>query len=322
MICKCSRDRKLGLRWLREKKTILRVLGFHVGIPRRIVRMTLKQIASLGKELAKFLALFACCFRSRPGFALCKIYVQGLLSSLQRKNVEAIALEFGKRPRTLQRFVESIKWDELHVRDDCQRLVASAHAHEEAVGCIDESGTAKSGVPTVGAARQWLGSRGKVDNGVVGVHLSYCAPGFQCLLDSEVYLPQEWADDPVRRKKTTSPTRSCSAPSRRSPWGFFPYCARACRCWTILAPCTRCWEGSAAGGASRSIESKRRFIGPGSCHASCSTARRQNGWTSAHLNVAKDRAFARFSVPATLAPGYTATRSLGLGVWRTDETCP
>ena len=83
--------------------------------------MTLKQIASLGKELAKFLALFACCFRSRPGFALCKIYVQGLLSSLQRKNVEAIALEFGKRPRTLQRFVESIKWDEACLRDQCQR---------------------------------------------------------------------------------------------------------------------------------------------------------------------------------------------------------
>lgn len=183
--------------------------------------MTLLQIASLGKELAKFLALFACCFRSRPGFALFKIYVQGLLSSLQRKNVEAIALEFGKQPRTLQRFVESIKWDEPRVRDDCQRLVASEHAHEEAVGCIDESGTAKSGVHTVGAARQWLGSRGKVDNGVVGVHLSYCAPGFQCLLDSEVYLPQEWAADPNRRKKTISPRRLCSAPSRRSPWGWW-----------------------------------------------------------------------------------------------------
>ena len=60
----------MGLRWLREKKTILRVLGFQGGIPRRIVRMTLKQIASLGNELAKFLALFACCFRNCPGFAL------------------------------------------------------------------------------------------------------------------------------------------------------------------------------------------------------------------------------------------------------------
>ena len=180
--------------------------------------MTLKQIASLGKELVKFLVLFAGCFRSRPGFALMQIYVQGLLSNIQRKNIEAIALEFGKPPRTLQRFVESIKWDEGGVRDECQQLVAREHAHEEAIGCLDESGTAKSGVHTVGAARQWLGSLGKVDNGVVGVHLSYCAPGFQCLLDSEVYLTQEWADDPVRRKKTTSPRRLSSAPNRKSAW--------------------------------------------------------------------------------------------------------
>jgi SRSO17 transposase len=180
--------------------------------------MTLKQIASLGKELAKFLVLFVGRFRSRPGFALLSVYVQGLLLNLQRKNIEAMALELGTAPRTLQRFAESIKWDETGVRDDCQRLVAREHAHPEAIGCVDESGTAKSGSQTAGAARQWLGSCGKVDNGVVGVHLSYSSPGFQCLLDSEVYLPRDWADDPERRKKVTSPTRSCSVPSRKSPW--------------------------------------------------------------------------------------------------------
>jgi len=104
--------------------------------------MTFKQIASLGKELAKFLALFLGCFRTRPGFALLQIYVKGLLSNLQRKNIEAIALEFGKAPRTLQRFIESITWDEIGVRDECQRLVARQHAHPEAIVCLDESGTA------------------------------------------------------------------------------------------------------------------------------------------------------------------------------------
>jgi SRSO17 transposase len=180
--------------------------------------MTLKQIASLGKELARFLALFVGRFRSRPGVALLQVYVQGLLLNVQRKNIEAMALELGTAPRTLQRFVESIKWDEAGLRDDCQQLIAREHVHPEAIGCLDESGTAKSGSHTAGAARQWLGSRGKVDNGVVGVHLSYCSPGFQCLLDSEVYLPREWADDPARRKKVTSPRRWCSAPSRKSAW--------------------------------------------------------------------------------------------------------
>src|SRR5271167_305282 len=211
---------EVGLASQRTKRRSSVCSASQIGIPRRIVRMTLKQIARLGKELAKFLAEFSGYFRSRPGFVLLQIYVQGLLSDLQRKNIEAIALELGKAPRTLQRFVESIKWDETGVRDACQRLVAREHAHPEAIGCLDESGTTKSGAHTVGAARQWLGSRGKVDNGVVGVHLSYCAPGFQCLLDSELYLTQEWAADRTRRKNTTSPTRSCYAPSRRSPWGW------------------------------------------------------------------------------------------------------
>jgi len=168
--------------------------------------MTLGQIGKLGKELSRFLKLFAGCFRSQPGFALGQTYVQGLLSDLGRKNAEAIALAFDTPPRTVQRLLESIKWDEKGVRDKCQQLVAYDHYHAEAIGCIDESGTAKSGDQTVGAARQWLGSRGKVENGVVGVHLSYSAPGFQCLLDSEIYLPAEWADDKKRRKKTTFPT--------------------------------------------------------------------------------------------------------------------
>jgi len=180
--------------------------------------MTRNQIASLGRELGRFLVLFAACFRSRPGRALFEVYVRGLLSNVQRKNVEAIALEFGTAPRTLQRFVESIKWDEECLRDECQRLVAREHLHDEAIGCVDESGTAKSGTHTVGAARQWLGSRGKVDNGVVGVHISYSAPGFRCLLDSGIYLPEELANDPDARKKTTCRRKSSSAPSRRSPW--------------------------------------------------------------------------------------------------------
>ena len=86
-----------------------------------IVRMTLKQIASLGRELTPFLALFVGCFRSRPGIALLTVSVKGLLSDEQRKNAEAIALRFGKAPRTLRRFLQSICWDEALLRDECQR---------------------------------------------------------------------------------------------------------------------------------------------------------------------------------------------------------
>ena len=87
------------------------------------------------------------------------------------------------------------------------RSLPENHAHAEAIGVVDESAVAKSGDDTVGVGRQWDGNRGKVDNCVVGVHLSYATPDFQCLLGSGVYLPVDWANDPARRKKTTSPRR-------------------------------------------------------------------------------------------------------------------
>jgi SRSO17 transposase len=181
-------------------------------------RMTLEQIAALGRKLSLFLALFADCFGRREGRGLLRVYVQGQLSSLHRKTAEAIALQFGTAPRTLQRFLESIKWDEEQLRNRCQQIIASEHAHPEAIGCVDESGTTKSGKETVGVGRQYNGNRGKIDNCVVGVHLSYAAPGFQVLLDSELYLPEAFANDAARRKKHTCPRRSSSAPNRRSPW--------------------------------------------------------------------------------------------------------
>jgi SRSO17 transposase len=187
--------------------------------------MTLKQLAGLGRKLTLFLARFADCFGRGEGRGLLLVYTRGLLSDVRRKTVEAMALKFGAAPRTLQRFLESIKWDEERLRDRCQQLVALEHSHPDAIGAVDESGVAKSGSHTVGVGRQWNGNRGKVDNCTVGVHLSYAAPGFQCLLDGQLYLPKDWANDPERRKKTTSPTMWCFAPSRRSPcsWSTVPW---------------------------------------------------------------------------------------------------
>jgi SRSO17 transposase len=181
--------------------------------------MTLSQIATLGRKLVMYLATFADCFGRRDARALLRVYVQGQLSTLQRKTAEGIALEFGKAPRTLQRFLESIKWDEEKFHDRCQQIVAKDHGHPQAIGVLDESAVAKSGDDTVGVGRQWDGNRGKVDNCVVGVHLSYATPNFQCLLGSALYLPEDWANDPARRKKTTFPTRYSFFRNRKLAWG-------------------------------------------------------------------------------------------------------
>ena len=164
--------------------------------------MTMNELKSVGRMLTSFLSMFRMCFITVSGYQLLRLYVQGQLSDVQRKNCESIALKVGSCVRTLQRFLESIKWDEERLRDRCQEIVAQEHSHPDAIGLIDESGIHKSGHCTAAVARQYNGNRGKLENCVVGVHLGYSAPGFQTLLDSRLYLPKDWTDDSARRKKT------------------------------------------------------------------------------------------------------------------------
>jgi SRSO17 transposase len=178
--------------------------------------MTVQDIAKLGQLLGQFLYRFADCFARPAGRALLQVYVRGLLSSVQRKNAEAIALDQKVAPRTLQRFLESLVWCEQRLRDRCQQIIASEHAHPDAIGRIDETGTAKSGSETAGVKRQYNGNRGKVENCVNSVAAAYSTPGFNCLLDAQLYLPREWTDDPARRKKTTFPTTWCFRRNLRS----------------------------------------------------------------------------------------------------------
>jgi len=131
--------------------------------------------------------------------------VQGQLSDLERKSIEPIALAAGVPPRTLQYFLSSVIWDHPRLRDRIEWIVATEYAHPNAIGVIDETGNPKKGMYTCGVQRQWCGNTGKVDNCVVGVHLGYVLGDFQCLLDSDLYLPQEWENNIELRQKTKVP---------------------------------------------------------------------------------------------------------------------
>ena len=167
--------------------------------------MDVKDIKSIGRKLKKFLKQFDDCFnRSEPRDNL-ETIVRGQLSDLERKSLEPIALAAGVPPRTLQDFVSCGHWDHERMRDRMQRIVAERHAHPQAIGLIDESGNPKKGDCTCGVYRQYCGNTGKVDNCVVGVHLGYVQGDFQCLLDSDLFLPKEWANDQTRREKAKVP---------------------------------------------------------------------------------------------------------------------
>lgn len=167
--------------------------------------MDVKQIKNVGHKLRRFLGEFDDCFgRSEPRACL-QTYVSGQLSDLPRKSIEPMALAAKIPPRTLQYFLSSVPWDQQRLRDRTQWIVARDHNHPQAIGVIDETGNPKKGRYTCGVQRQWCGNSGKIDNCVVGVHLAYVVHDFQCLLDSDLYLPKDWADDPERREATGIP---------------------------------------------------------------------------------------------------------------------
>lgn len=167
--------------------------------------MDAKEIKNIGKKLSAFLKQFDDCFyRSQPREHL-KNYVRGQVSSLQRKSAEPIALLTKTPPRTLQRFLSYVHWDQHRLRDRIQWIVVRDHACPDAVGTVDDTGNPKKGTHTACVQRQWCGNTGKKDNCVVSVHIGYTTGDFQCLLDSDLYMPESWANDPELRKQAGIP---------------------------------------------------------------------------------------------------------------------
>src|SRR5204862_6347806 len=82
------------------------------------------------------------------------------------------------------------------------------------VGVIDETSSRKWGEHTPGVQRQYLGCVGKVDNGIVTVHLGVTKGTFQALLDADLYLPKSWAEDRPRCRAAGIP----DAVGHRTKW--------------------------------------------------------------------------------------------------------
>lgn len=131
--------------------------------------------------------------------------IRGLLSGLERKTCEPIAIEAGLARKPIQFFVGSGKWDDEAVMAELRVHVREELAEPEGVVVVDPSGFPKKGTESCGVDRQWCGRIGKVDNCQIGVFLAYAAKAGYAPLDRRLYLPEDWADDEARRKKCHVP---------------------------------------------------------------------------------------------------------------------
>jgi SRSO17 transposase len=83
------------------------------------------------------------------------------------------------------------------------QLVADDLGDPEGVLLFDETGFVKKGQESVGVARQYCGTLGKVENCQVGVFAGYASRHGYALVDTRLFLPEEWFSDAYATRRTT-----------------------------------------------------------------------------------------------------------------------
>ena len=156
-------------------------------------------------RLERFVKPFAALLETSEQRMHLQEYVAGLVSNVDRKNVESIAYYHDQDRQALQKFIGQIPWDHQPHLTELARQVGVAIGEADGVIVFDPSGFPKKGTESVGVQRQWCGRLGKVDNCQVGVYLAYVSRREHVLVDVRLYLPKEWATNKKRRKKCGVP---------------------------------------------------------------------------------------------------------------------
>jgi SRSO17 transposase len=162
--------------------------------------MDAAQFAQLAESFAAFHSQFAPLFGRAEARARSEQYLRGLLvQQTDRRNAENLAeCVDGASPRSLQRFLTEAPWDDVAVIDTLQSFLAARLNAADGVFVLDDTGFPKQGTKSVGVARQYSGTLGKVGNCQVGVFLGYASARGSALVDRALYLPACWTDDRER----------------------------------------------------------------------------------------------------------------------------
>jgi len=139
-------------------------------------------------------------------------YCTGLMMPCERKSVEPMAAitapeRTAAQHQSLLHFVGEGKWSDEKVLAKVRELVLpqiERHGSIEA-WIIDDTGFPKKGQHSVGVTRQYCGQLGKQDNCQVAVSLSLANHHASLPVAYRLYLPEDWAKDSGRRRKTGVP---------------------------------------------------------------------------------------------------------------------
>ena len=133
------------------------------------------------------------------------VYLRGLIGDGARKSLEPMVARLGSGAdyESLQNFLAVSTWDPALV----VRAVAERVAPEIDVQAwvLDDTGFPKDGECSPGVKRQYSGTLGKIGNCQIGVSVHAVGREGTVPLGWALYLPEEWCEDPERRRVAKIP---------------------------------------------------------------------------------------------------------------------
>src|SRR5450759_2670794 len=139
-------------------------------------------------------------------------YTKGLFLPIERKSVEPMAARLApgnvrQMHQSLHHLVAEAAWSDKALLGEVRRQVlpAMTRQHPLAAWIVDDTGFPKKGTHSVGVTRQYCGQVGKQENCRIAVSVSVATEQASLPVAYGLYLPEIWAQDPVRRNKVGVP---------------------------------------------------------------------------------------------------------------------
>ena len=154
-------------------------------------------------ELKGFHEQFYDCFQRSESREHFLKYMAGQFSPLERKSIEPIALAVKDgNVRAMQRFVSDAPWDDVKIIRKYRSFVNEDLGSPDGALIFDETSFVKKGHDSIGVAKQYCGTIGKVENCQVGVFAAYASENGYAMVDKRLFIPEKWfSDDFLKRRK-------------------------------------------------------------------------------------------------------------------------
>jgi SRSO17 transposase len=156
------------------------------------------------RRLLRWLTPFKACFGHRAESVSLAGYVSGLLSDSPRKSMQAMLRRVTGAPayHAVQHFITNAPWSAPHM----WRVLRAELPERRGLLLLDDTGFPKKGTDSVGVARQYSGTLGKIGNCQVAVTAALWAKGQAWLVAAALYLPESWTSDAARCARARVPT--------------------------------------------------------------------------------------------------------------------